>query len=132
MIEWVITSRIGSTSYITASIALSVYKTGQQNSHQLVLRFSKEAQHDLRLIEGDRLLLGFDETTKQICFKRTTQGGHKLSGKSKGTNVLSIAATVKNRGVVPSTRYEKNSLIIEATYASINAPEFFRKQEKAA
>lgn len=132
MIDWITPTRSGTTSYMSASIALCTYKTKQAQSYQLVLRFSSEAQHDLRLIEGDRLLLGFDESTKQICFKRTTQGGHKLSGKSKGGNVLTIAVTVKNKTVVPPTRYAKQSVVIESTHVSINAPEFFNQQEKAA
>jgi hypothetical protein len=125
MIDWIIPIRSGTTSYMSASIALCTYQNKQTQSYQLVLRFSEEAQHDLRLIVGDRLLVGFDELTKQICFKRTTQGGHKLSGKTKSGNVLTLSVTVKNRTVIPPTRYAKQSVVIESTHVSINAPEFF-------
>jgi hypothetical protein len=125
MIDWIIPIRSGTTSYMSASIALCTYQNKQTQSYQLVLRFSEEAQHDLRLIVGDRLLVGFDELTEQICFKRTTQGGHKLSGKTKSGNVLTLSVTVKNRTVIPPTRYAKQSVVIESTHVSINAPEFF-------
>ena len=131
MIDWIIPTRLGKTSYMSASIALNTYQKKETQSHQLVLRFSQEAQHDLRLIAGDRLLVGFDESTKQICFKRTTQGGHKLSGKTKGGNVLTLAVTLKNRTVIPPTSYEKKSVVVESTHVSINAPEFFNQKDKS-
>ena len=130
MIDWIIPTRSCRTSYMSASIALNTNQTKQTQYYQLVLRFSQEAQHDLRLIAGDRLLVGFDESTKQICFKRTTQGGHKLSGKTKGGNVLTLSVSVKNRTVIPPTAYAKQSVVIESTHVSINAPEFFNKQER--
>ena len=131
MIDWLIPTRSCRTSYMSASIALNTNQTKQTQYYQLVLRFSQEAQHDLRLIAGDRLLVGFDESTKQICFKRTTQGGHKLSGKTKGGNVLTLSVSVKNRTVIPPTAYEKKSVVIESTHVSINAPEFFNQKDKS-
>jgi len=131
MIDWLIPTRSCRTSYMSASIALNTNQTKQTQYYQLVLRFSQEAQHDLRLIAGDRLLVGFDESTKQICFKRTTQGGYKLSGKTKGGNVLTLSVSVKNRTVIPPTSYEKKSVVVESTHVSINAPEFFNQKDKS-
>ena len=130
MIDWITPVRAETTTYISVGIS-SANKKAAIDSHVLVLRFSTESQNDLRLIEGDRLMIGFDGLTKQICFKRTTLGGHKLSGKSKGTKILTVSVTVK-KPLVPTTKYAKKDVVIESTHVSINAPEFFIKQEKAA
>ena len=123
MIDWITPIRAETTNYISAGISLAS-KVLNTDSHVFVLRFSQEAQNDLRLIESDRLLVGFDSHTKQICFKRTTQGGYKLSGKSKGTKVLTVSITIK-KPIVPSTRFLKQDVIIESTHVAINAPQFF-------
>ena len=72
MINWINTSKSGrhGTEYIAVSIikSRSLKRVNGKSTTQVILRFSSDAQKDLRLISGDKLLIGFDETTKQICF----------------------------------------------------------------
>jgi hypothetical protein len=124
MINWLISH---SRAPVAAYIAASVIPSGAYM--QVVLRFSKEAQSDLRFIKGDRLIIGFDEVTKQICFKRTAENnGHKLTGGKKNGTVLHVQVTVKNRHLVKAVAFDKQDLISEPTHYSINAPQFFTKQ----
>lgn len=127
MIEWfTLNARAPVAAYISASIVpCGEYK-------QLILRFSKAAQSDMRFIKGDRLLIGFDEVTKQICFKRTTENnGHKLTGGKKDGTVLHVQVTVKNKELVKSTHFDKTNVIDESTHYAINAPMFFNGKSAA-
>lgn len=99
MIEWVIAGRgRGSSSaanrgyYITVACSKTGRKDGGGGRTQLCIRFSPEAAKDLRLLAGDKVLIGLDHVHKQVCLKRTTatSGSYTLSAPKTAIGVLVV------------------------------------------
>ena len=125
MIEWIQPKR-GGRAGSGAYIAISVTSAGPAAKHrigQLVLRFGPDATKDLRLIAGDRLIIGLDSATKQVCFKRTTDiQGYKLTGKSGAS--LTVQATM----FLPHMQVqiiEMADVKSESTHVAIRCPKLF-------
>lgn len=126
MIEWIKPTR-GNRTGRTAFMALSVTSAGANKKHktnQLVIRFGTDACKELRLIAGDRMVIGIDRISKQVCFKRTSDNtGYKLSGKSGSS--LTVQASM-NLPIFPAQSIDKDALKIEATHMAITCPSFFK------
>lgn len=122
MIEWHKPTR-GKAS-ANQYISIGAQKSTAHAGVQIVLRFSGQACKDLRLIEGDRVLVGLDATTKEVCFKRVADiHGYKLSGKTSKT--LTVTATIKDLPFFNSTPVCKEDVKQEGTYVSISFPKLF-------
>ena len=125
MIEWNTPKRGGRASS-SSFIAISVTSGGAgklQSTNQLVIRFGQIAVKDLRLIAGDRLVIGLDSVSKQVCFKRTTDNnGYKLTGKAGSS--LSVQATI-NLPILCVQVIEMKSVKVEGTHTAIYCPAIF-------
>ncbi len=122
MIEWhkPTRARMASDRYI----AIGAQRSVGHDSVQLVLHFSASACKDLRLIAGDRVLIGFDGSTKEVCFKRVTDtSGYKLSGKSSKS--LTVSATIKGLTFFSRTPVDKPDVKQDGTCVSILFPKVF-------
>lgn len=122
MIEWHKPTRgkVASGTYA----AIGTQKSTAHAGVQIVLRFSASACKDLRLIEGDRVLIGFDEPTNEVCFKRVSDTtGYKLSGKTSKS--LTVTATIQDLPFFNSTPVEKEHIKQEGTHVSIYFPKMF-------
>ena len=128
MIEWNAPKqggRAGSAAYIAISVSKGGVKdaTGKIRKSQLVMRFGPVAVKDLRLLSGDRVIIGFDSTTKEVCFKRTTDGtGYKITGKS------GASLTVQSTCEIPTMHVrmvEKSDVKIESTHVAIRCEHLF-------
>lgn len=129
MIEWHKPTR-GKTSSGTY-MAIGTQKSTAHAGVQIVLRFGPEACKDLRLIEGDRVLIGLDATTKEVCFKRVADStGYKISGKSSKS--LTVTATIKDLPYFSSTEVSKDKVKQEGTYVSIYFPTLFTSRKPAS
>ena len=105
-------------------------KSAKHIGVQIVLRFNQEACKDLRLLEGDRIIIGFDTNTKEICFKRVTDSsGYKLSGKSAKT--LTVTATISGLPTFNAVAINKESVKQEGTHVAIHAPTIFALMKAA-
>lgn len=126
MIEW-IKPKSGGRAGSSAYIAISVTSAGASSKHragQLVMRFGREASKNLRLIAGDRVVIGLDPATKQVCFKRTTDShGYKLTGKSGSS--LTVQATM-DLPILSVQVIEMADVKIESTHVAIKCPELFK------
>ena len=126
MIEWNSPKRggrAGSAAYMAISV-IGVGTSGKHASGQLVIRFGPVAVKDLRLMAGDRVLLGLDSSTKQVCFKRTTDSsGYKLVGKPGGS--LTVAATM-DLPVMAVQTIEFKDVKVEGTHVAVNCPLVFQ------
>ena len=125
MIEWNKPKRggrAGSAAYIALSVT-GVSPTGKHRTGQLVIRFGPVAVKDLRLITGDRVVIGLDSTTKQVCFKRTTDtSGYKLTG-NVGSS-LTVQATMA-LPVLSVQAIDKDDVKVEGTHVAIHCPGVF-------
>jgi len=126
MIEWN-TPKRGGRAGSAAYMAISVTTAGNSSKHhmgQLVIRFGPVAVKDLRLMAGDRVVLGLDSVSKQVCFKRTTDtSGYKLVGKAGGS--LTVAATMDLPILFVQT-IEFKDVKVEGTHVAINCPAVFK------
>lgn len=126
MIEWNTPKRggrAGSAAYMAISVTGPSSTTGKHHNGQLVIRFGPTAVRDLRLIVGDRVVLGLDKATKQVCFKRTTEvSGYKISGKAGGS--LCISATMA-LPVIHVQTIDKSDVKAEGTHVAIFCPALF-------
>ena len=133
MIEWISTNNSGKRArgyYITLAVSKSGRsKTGKENPHALCIRFSEQAQKDLRLIAGDRLHIGIDKVTKQVVFKRTTEvrGAFRVSGnKSSSGKILSVQCSIE----LPwheSVWVTKKEVHDEVGHIAIDVPSIFEE-----
>lgn len=127
MIEWIKPTR-GGRAGSGAYAAVSVTGAGASAKHrtgQLVVRFGPDAVRDLRLITGDRLVIGLDSATKQICFKRTTDTqGYKLTGKAGAS--LTVQATMVLPLLCVQT-IDKADVKVESTHVAIRCPDVFKE-----
>lgn len=134
MINWITPkSSRSATEYVAAGIF--TIKSREIEVNHVCLRFSPEAQKDLRLIYGDRLVIGFDDVSKKICFKRVTgNGGHKLTyasgtkradAEASGKDSILVIQVSVDRPAIKTIQYSANEVKIEGTHVSISAPEFF-------
>lgn len=131
MIEWITPRKSGRATggyYLTIAVSRSGQdKSGRTNPLQLCIRFSDQAIKDQRLMDGDRLLIGVDRTTKQVCFKRTTDiaNSFKLtSSKSTSTKVMTVQLATD----LPWHKaiwINKDQVKDEGTHIAINAPDLF-------
>ena len=128
MIEWKAPKRggrAGSAAYIAVSVSKAGTKqeTGKVRKTQLVIRFGPVASKDLRLLVGDRLIIGFDNATKEVCFKRTTDGGgYKITGKSGAS--LTVQATCE----LPTMHVrliERADVKVESTHVAMRCVHLF-------
>lgn len=130
MIEWNAPKRggrAGSAAYIAVSVSKAGTKeTGKTRKTQLVIRFGPIASKDLRLLVGDRLVIGFDNATKEVCFKRTTDGGgYKITGKSGAS--LTVQATCE----LPTMHVrmiDESDVKVESTHVAMRCPPLFATQ----
>jgi len=126
MIEWNTPKRggkAGSAAYIALSVT-SAGKGAAQRSNQLVIRFGTVAVKDLRLIAGDRLVIGLDSVSKQVCFKRTTDNnGYKVTGKPGAS--LTVQATM-NLPILFVQTIELKDVKVEGAHVSIDCPAVFK------
>ena len=126
MIEWMQPKRggrAGSSAYIAISVTAASNKAATKPSNQIVMRFGLDATKNLRLIAGDRVLIGLDPISKEICFKRTTDSkGYKVSGKSGAS--LTVAATMVLPIMAVQT-IEIEDVKVEGTHVAIRCPELF-------
>lgn len=130
MIEWTIPNKAGRKVgyYITVAVSKAGRNSqGGDNPMQLCVRISVQAAKDLRLIAGDRVLLGIDRSTKQVCFKRTTdtKSSFALSGKKSATSgVLCVQCSTE----LPWHRalhIEKHQVHEDAGFVAIDAHSLF-------
>ena len=126
MIDWIKPGNAGRkrVNYISIAISKAGHKAPAE-THALCIRFSPQAVKDLRLIDGDRLLIGVDQVSKQICVKRTTNSdGYKLSSARSMGSTLAVSATVKmpwHEAVhIASDRVHQ-----ESAHFAFDVPEFF-------
>ena len=126
MIEWMQPKRggkAGSGAYIAISVIAASNKEAKTHSNQIVMRFGLDAIKNLRLIAGDRVVIGLDAISKEVCFKRTTDSkGYKVSGKS-GTS-LTVSATM-NLPIMPVQTIEITDVKVEGTHVAICCPALF-------
>ena len=133
MIEWIQTKKNGVNSrgyYLTIAVSKSGRNSsGNENPHALCIRFSEEAAKDFRLIAGDRLQIGFDKQTKQVCFKRTltqTPNSFKVSeNKSSSKRIL----TVQVQTELPwhqAISISKKEVREESGHIAIDCPTIFK------
>lgn len=131
MIEWNKPKRggrAGSAAYIAISVT-GVGTTGKHRTGQLVIRFGPVAVKDLRLITGDRVVIGLDSVSKQVCFKRTTDtNGYKLTGISGAS--LTVQATM-DLPVLSVQTIEYKNVKIEGTHVAIYCPGVFKSSDEA-
>ena len=131
MIDWIESNGRGGRKATTRYVAIAVTTAGtnakKDRPRSLAIRFGIDAQKSMRLIKGDRLLVGVDKTTKQICFKRVTEGGYALSGPAnRQTGVLRVQLSTD----LPwhaAVEVEKTAVHDEGTHTAIDAPDFFSK-----
>ena len=126
MIEWNKPKRggrAGSAAYIAISVT-AAGESKQKRTNQLVIRFGPDAVKNLRLIAGDRVVIGLDQTSKQVCFKRTTDNsGYKLTGKSGSS--LTVQACM-DLPILHVHVVEITDVKIESTHVAIHCPEMFK------
>ena len=130
MIDWMESSGRGGRKATTKYIAIAVTSSGANakkgRPRALAIRFGIDAQKSMRLIKGDRLLVGIDKTTKQICFKRVTEGGYALSGpENQKTGVLRVQLSTDLLWHA-AVDVDKTSVHDEGTHTAIDAPDFFK------
>ena len=94
MIDWIKTSRVNSDKgYIVVSVAIAQSKQQNRRPHVYV-RFSADAVSDLRLVAGDRVLVGYDKSTHELVLRRVVDGkGFRLSPGSSTSRYLGVSAT---------------------------------------
>lgn len=132
MIEWSKPSKAGRkfSYYISVAVSRSGRNAkGTENPLQLCVRIGVQAAKDLRLIAGDRVLLGIDRHTKQVCFKRTSdvKNSYALSGKKNATGVLCVQCHTD----LPwheSIRIDKDQVHESDGLTAINAPALFTQE----
>ena len=126
MIEWMQPKRggkAGSGAYMAISVTTASNKAAAQISNQLVIRFGPDAIKNLRLIAGDRVVVGLDSSSKEVCFKRTTDHkGYKVSGKSGAS--LTVSATMK-LAIMPVQTIAIEDVKVEGTHVAIRCPSLF-------
>ena len=126
MIEWNEPKRggrAGSSAYMAISVITSGNSKHASRLNQLVLRFGPDASKDLRMIIGDRLIIGIDKITKEVCFKRTTgNNGYKLTGKSGKSLTVQASMDLK---VMSVQTIDISSIKIESTHIAIRCPALF-------
>ena len=131
MIEWHInkSTRGGSNKGYYMTIAVSKCRTTKEGvvKHSLCIRVSPDAAKDLRLIEGDRLMVGLDRISKQVCFKRTAipREGIKLckSGTGKSTSMkIQIEIDIP---WMQTVEVEKSAVHSESTHVALDCPTLF-------
>lgn len=139
MIDWIESKGRGGHSLKTNYITISIHKNGSgvlgKDVNAFVLRFSNEAQKDLRLIYGDRLIIGFDRVSKQVCFKRTSDAkGYKLTKNKNGSKAFGTLYVQMSIDAlrVPPIAISKQDVITESTHIALNAIDFFKKSLEAA
>ena len=121
MINWTIPSR-GNKTTASGYIAVGTYLS-KDNTCAVFIRFSKAAFSDLRLIAGDRVVIGLDYENETICFRRVVDSsGYKLTEKAGS---LRVAATVKDLKKTESCSVGKNDVRNEGTHIALHCPVFF-------
>lgn len=134
MIEWIEPKRGPGRNPGTEYCSYAVQRYHKAiSSSQLRILFSVEALKDLRLIEGDRLLVGFDKATKSICLRRVPEGGKGFKlcvtgGKAeKGKRpTMRVQATVNMPACEP-TQVGKENVSIEGAVIVIKADKLFQQ-----
>ena len=127
MIDWIVSSA-GRSS--TGYISVGVTPGGAKDYLQLSIRFTDAACKDLRLIEGDRVVVGVDKVSKQVCIKRVTvtSGSIKMA-KAGGRSAKNGTLRVQCRSPFPrgdTIQIEKARVHIESTHIAIDVPELFK------
>jgi len=126
MIEWIKPKRggrAGSAAYIAISVT-SAGKSAKKRTNQLVIRFGPDASKALRLIAGDRVVIGLDQVSKQVCFKRTTDNsGYKLTGKSGSS--LTVQACME-LPMLAVQSIDVSDVQVEGTHVAMRCPDIFK------
>ena len=128
MIEWHKPTR--GKSSVGQYLTIGSQKSSTHQGVQIVLRFNQEACKDLRLIEGDRIVIGFDKTSKEVCFKRVADStGYKLSGKTSKS--LTVTATISGLPTFNAFPVAKENVKQESTHVAILTPNIFQLMKAA-
>jgi hypothetical protein len=126
MINWIKKAANGRGNAIDY-IAISIFSVTQKNKtviYQLHLRLSPAAQNDCNLHCNDKVLVGFDSVTKQLCLKKVETQGYKFSNVAKSQNIIAVIPSPIERKI-HAKRYSKTDVIRHNGYWAINAPDFF-------
>ena len=127
MIDWLVPSR---NRMGTEYMSISVTTAGGADYLQLSIRFTEDACKDLRIIEGDRVLVGVDKVSKQVCIKRVTDARASIKvSKASGKRGSSKTLRVQCKSPFPLHKaipINKQRCHIESTHVAIDVPEFFK------
>jgi hypothetical protein len=124
MIDWIESGK-GRTKTDYVSVLVTASSSKKEGYLQLGILLSDSAQKDLRIIEGDRVLVGIDRVSKQICIKRVTGilASIKVSRSSTKTLRIQCKSPLPKHS---SIAVKKEHVHIEATHIAIDVPELFK------
>ena len=127
MIDWILPS---AKRFGAEYISVSVTPAGRGDYLQLSIRMSEEACKDLRLIEGDRVLVGVDHVSKQVCIKRVSNATASIKvSKASGKTGASKKLRIQCKSPVPICKaipVDKTRMHIESTHIALDVPELFK------
>lgn len=134
MIEWLGSNKIGGKGARGYYLTVAVSKSGRdakgvRSQNALCIRFSEQAAKDLRIIAGDRVIVGIDSVSKQVCFKRTSdlRGSYKISSNKSASKKVLSTQCLTDLPWHESVWIDKSRLHDEGGHMSVDVPEFFHE-----